>query len=109
LLETVFSAQIHMSIITVGGLLKKQKRQFMRLKSGMTLAAGKKEFLCFLTLTTKYDPSKPEKKLSRIKDQNYAFTKLKQKIERYLQKTMYVRHCKKHKLSPLKFMETKNQ
>lgn len=32
--------------------------------------------------------------------QNYAFTKLKQKIERYLQKAMYIRHCRKHELSP---------
>jgi hypothetical protein len=72
----------------------------MRLKSGMTLAVARKERLCFLTLTTKYDKNQPKKRLERIKNQNYAFTKLKQKIERYLQKAMYERYCKKHKLSP---------
>jgi hypothetical protein len=32
---------------------------------------------------------------------------LKQKIERYLQKTMYIKHCKKHKLSPYELHRTK--
>ena len=83
-----------------GRFTKKQKRHYMRLKSGMTLAVARKERLCFLTLTTRYDKTKPQKRCERMRQQNYAFTKLKQKIERYLQKTMYVRHCKKHKLSP---------
>ena len=63
----------------------------MRLKSGMTLAVARKERLSFLTLTTKYDKNQPEKRMERIKHQNYAFTKLKQKIERHLQKAMYIR------------------
>lgn len=83
-----------------GCFTKKQKRHFMRLKSGMTLAVARKERLCFLTLTTWYDKNQPENRLKRIKDQNYAFTKLKQKIERFLQKAMYIRYCKKVKLSP---------
>lgn len=83
-----------------GRFTKKQKRHYMRLKSGMTLAVARKERLCFLTLTTRYDKNQPKKRLARMKQQNYAFTKLKQKIERYLQKTMYIKHCRKHKLSP---------
>ena len=83
-----------------GCFTKKQKRHFMRLKSGMTLAVARKERLCFLTLTTQYDKTQPEKRLIRVNSLNYAFTKLKQKIERFLQKAMYIRYCKKVKLSP---------
>jgi hypothetical protein len=90
-----------------GRFTKKQKRHYMRLKSGMTLAAAKKERLCFLTLTTKYDKNQPKRRWEHIKHQNYAFTKLKQKIERYLQKAMYERHCKKHKLSSYELHGTK--
>jgi hypothetical protein len=96
--ERLFSPDTH-QYYKHGRFTRKQKRHFMRLKTGMTLAVARKERLCFLTLTTKYDKNQPQKRLERIKHQNYAFTKLKQKIERYLQKTMYVRHCKKHKLS----------
>jgi len=90
-----------------GRFTKKQKRHYMRLKSGMTLAVARKERLCFLTLTTKYNKTQPENRWDRIKQQNYAFTKLKQKIERYLQKAMYERYCKKHKLSPYELHRTK--
>jgi hypothetical protein len=62
------------------GFTKKQKRHFIHLKSGITLAVGRKERLCFMTLTTKYDKNTPANRLSRIKDLNYAFTKLKQKM-----------------------------
>jgi hypothetical protein len=79
----------------------------MCLKSGMTLGTVRKERLCFLTLTTQYDKNQPEKRLRRIRKQNYAFTKLKQKIERYLQKAVYIRHCKKHKLSPFEMHDDK--
>jgi hypothetical protein len=79
----------------------------MRLKSGMTLAVARKERLCFLTLTTKYNKNQPEKRWERIKHQNYAFTRLKQKIERYLQKIRYIRHCKKHKLLAYELHRTK--
>ena len=72
----------------------------MRLKAGMTLAVARKERLCFLTLTTKYEKNEPGKRLERVKEQTYAFTKLKQKIERFLQRAMYLRYSKKHKISP---------
>jgi hypothetical protein len=97
--DRLFSPDTH-QYYRHGRFTKKQKRHYMRLKSGMTLAVARKERLCFLTLTTRYDKSQPMKRWEKIKQQNYAFTKLKQKIERYLQKAMYVRHCKKHKLSP---------
>jgi hypothetical protein len=97
--DRLFSPDTH-QYYRPGRFTKKQKRHYMRLKSGMTLAVSRKERLCFLTLTTRYDKNQPKKRLARMKQQNYAFTKLKQKIERYLQKTMYIKHCKKHKLSP---------
>jgi len=97
--ERLFSPNTH-EYYRHGKFTKKQKRHFMRLKSGMTLAVARKERLCFLTLTTKYDKNQPKQRLKRIKYQNYAFTKLKQKTERYLQKAMYIRHCKKHKFLP---------
>ena len=67
---------------------KKQKRHFMRVRSGVDLAIAKKERLDFLTLSTQYDKEQPKKRLKRIKDLNYAFTKLKQKIEYCWQKTL---------------------
>ncbi len=104
--ERLFSLETH-QYYRHGRFTKKQKRHYMRLKSGMTLAVARKERLCFLTLTTKYDKNKPTERWKRLKKQNYAFTKLKQKIERYLQKAMYERHCKKHKLSPYELHKTK--
>jgi hypothetical protein len=97
--ERLFSPETH-EYYRHGRFTKKQKRHFMRLKAGMTLAVARKERLCFLTLTTKYEKNEPKKRLERIKEQNYAFTKLKQKIERFLQRAMYLRYCKKHKLTP---------
>jgi hypothetical protein len=97
--DRLFSPETH-QYYKHGRFTKKQKRHYMRLKSGMTLAEARKERLCFLMLTTRYDKNQPKKRLERIKHQNYAFTKLKQKIERYLQKAMYERHCRKNKLSP---------
>ena len=90
-----------------GGFTKKQKRNYMRLKSGMTLAVAKKERLCFLTLTTKYNKNLPQTRRKQLKELNNAFTKLKQKIERFLQKTMYIRYCKRHKLSPFELHKSK--
>ncbi len=72
----------------------------MRLKSGMTLGEARKERLCFMTLTTRYEKTKPESRLERAKALNYAFTKVKQQIEYYLQKCMYERYCKKNNLTP---------
>jgi hypothetical protein len=34
---------------------KKQKRAFMRLKSGFEIATAKNERICFMTLSTKYE------------------------------------------------------
>jgi hypothetical protein len=104
--DRLFSPDTH-QYYRHGRFTKKQKRHYMRLKSGMTLAVARKERLCFLTLTTRYDKNQPNKRWERIKQQNYAFTKLKQKIERYLQKAMYIRHCKKHKLTPYELHGTK--
>lgn len=101
-----------------GRFTKKQKRHYMRLKSGLTLGTYKKERLCFLTLSTKYEvvkvngiivkingksvPLNPRKRLTKMTQLNYAFTKLKQKIQRYIQKQMYERFCKKKHLQPYK-------
>ena len=104
--DRLFSPDTH-QYYRHGRFTKKQKRHYMRLKSGMTLAVARKERLCFLTLTTRYDKNQASKRWNRLKQQNYAFTKLKQKIERYLQKSMYVRHCKKHNLSPYELHGTK--
>ncbi|MCW4018465.1 MAG: hypothetical protein NWF00_07295 [Candidatus Bathyarchaeota archaeon] len=106
------------------GFTRKQKRAYMRIKSGFTLSTVKdekgrqKERVCFMTLSTQYDikkdrfgrrlvdyngrsiPVNPEARKQKIKLMNYAFTKLKQVIEYYLQKTMYERHCRKHHLEP---------
>jgi hypothetical protein len=83
-----------------GRFTKKQKRHSMRVRSGITKAIAEKERLDFLTLTTQYDKSQPEKRLTKIKNLNYAFTKLKQKIEYYWQKTLYLRFCRKRHLEP---------
>jgi hypothetical protein len=104
--DRLFSPDTH-QYFKQGRFTKKQKRHYMRLKSGMTLAVARKERLCFLTLTTQYDKNQPQERWKRLKQQNYAFTKLKQKIERYLQKAMYVRHCKKHKLTPFELHRAK--
>ena len=79
---------------------KKNKRHFMRVRSGVNLAVAKQERLDFLTLTTKYDTEKPQSKLKRIKNLNYAFTKLKQQIEYYWQKKRYLDFCRKKHLKP---------
>lgn len=83
-----------------GGYTKKQKRAYMRLRAGATLAIDRKERLQFLTLSTRYDRAAPEKRLSRLKKMNNAFTKLKQQIEWDWQKKIYIRYCKKHHLTP---------
>jgi hypothetical protein len=51
-----------------GRLTKKQKRHFMKLKSGMTLAVGGKERLCFLTLTKQSDKEELEHRLKRMQN-----------------------------------------
>ena len=77
---------------------KKQKAHFMRVRSGVDLAIARKERLDFLTLTTQYSKGKPDQRLKRVKDLNYAFTKLKQKIEYRWQKDRYLQFCKKNRL-----------
>lgn len=83
-----------------GAFTKKQKKHYMRLISGFRLAVAKKERVCFLTLSTQYDKEQPARKLKRIKDLNYAFTKLKQQIEYYVQKKMCLQFCKRNHLEP---------
>ncbi|MCW4018323.1 MAG: hypothetical protein NWF00_06555 [Candidatus Bathyarchaeota archaeon] len=96
----------------------KQKRHFMRLKSGMTLGEHKRERLCFMTLSTQYDvkrdrfgkrmvdlngrsvPERPEERKEKIKFMNYAFTKLKQQIEYYLTQQTYEKYCRKTHREP---------
>jgi len=48
-----------------GGFTPKQKRAYMPLRSGMTLAVAKKQRICFMTLSTQYDKAEPEKRLDR--------------------------------------------
>ena len=79
---------------------KKQKGHFMRVRSGVDLAIAKKERLDFLTLSTQYDKEQPEQRLKRVENLNYAFTKLKQKIEYFWQKAFYLRFCRKNHLKP---------
>lgn len=83
-----------------GRMDKRKKARYMRIKSGMRLAKGKKERLDFLTLTTQYDKSDYENRLSNIGGMNHAFDLLKKKIEYFWQKTLYLRVCKKNHLVP---------
>jgi hypothetical protein len=53
----------------------------MRVRAGVNLAITEMERIDFLTFTTQYDTEHPQKRLDRIDNLNYAFTKLKQKIE----------------------------
>jgi hypothetical protein len=86
---------------------KKQKARFMRVRSGVDVAKAKKERLDFLTLSTQYDKKQPRQRLKRIKDLNYAFTKLKQKIEYYWQKKLYCQFCQKNHLEPFEIHKRK--
>ncbi|MCW4017140.1 MAG: hypothetical protein NWF00_00415 [Candidatus Bathyarchaeota archaeon] len=103
---------------------RKQKRAFMRLKSGFLLSTRKdehgkqKERVCFMTLSTQYGikrdrfgkrmvdlngrsiPENPAQRQEKIKQMNYAFTKIKQQIEYYLHMRMYIRACKKTHRKP---------
>lgn len=79
---------------------KKNKAHFMRVRAGVNLAIAKRERLDFLTLTTQYNKSQPEKRLEKIKHLNYAWTKLKQKIEYFWQKQRYLNFCRKNHLLP---------
>ncbi|XES77818.1 MAG: hypothetical protein ACBZ72_02795 [Candidatus Bathyarchaeia archaeon] len=100
----------------------KQKRHFMRLRSGMTLGQYRGERLVFMTLSTQYDikrdrfgnkmvdsngrsiPEKPKERKEKLKLMNYAFTKLKQQIEYYLTQKMYERYCKKTHREPYVYL-----
>lgn len=104
---------------------KKQKRAYMRLKSGFDLAIAKKQRLTFLTLSTQYEvlkkdgvvikdskgksiPKYPQLRKRRIKNLNYAFTKLKYKIETKLTRLIYEKTCKRKKLSPYYKLDEKH-
>jgi hypothetical protein len=96
---------------------KKQKRAFMRLKSGFEIATGKNERICFLTLSTKYEivkrdgiivkdfrgksiPANPKKRAERLKGLNHACQKLIDNIEYYLTSKIYERTCRKQHKRP---------
>jgi hypothetical protein len=85
-----------------GKLTKRQKRMFMRLNSGLSCGIAKKERLIFMTLTTQYDLTAPEQKGRFMLGLNKAFTILKKRIERYLQRRIYIKYCKKHHYTPFK-------
>lgn len=84
-----------------GTLTRRQKRMFMRLNTGLTYGIVKKERLIFMTLTTQYDPS-PKQKGRFMHGLNDVFTILKKRIERYLQRLIYIKYCKKHHYTPYK-------
>ena len=86
---------------------KKQKGHFFRARSGIDKAKALGERLDFLTLSTQYDKDKPEKKLKRIKELNYAWTKLKQQIEYYWQNKLYWKFCRKNHLEPYEIHKRK--
>lgn len=110
--------------VTTGRLTKynrftvKQKKHYSRLNCGFGVAVAKKERLSFMTLTTQYEferdrfgqpiydrfgrkkPKYPRKYHAKINGLNYAWTKLKQRVEWYLQVRMYKRHCKKEGIEP---------
>jgi hypothetical protein len=82
------------------GYTKKNKAHYSRVRSGLLVGETKKERIDFLTLSTQYDKNKPQERLKRVPKLNYAFTKLKQKIEYYWQKTRYEKFCKKNHIEP---------
>ncbi|MGA3288898.1 MAG: hypothetical protein ABSD42_01485 [Candidatus Bathyarchaeia archaeon] len=98
---------IPFEIFNPSAFSKKQKRHLMRIKSGFSVAVAQKERVSFLTLSTQYDKTQPHKRLKRIKDLNYAFTKLKQHIEYYIQRKMYLSFCHKNHLEPFEIHSRK--
>lgn len=82
------------------GYTKKNKAHFMRIRAGVIKAISEEERLDFLTLTTQYDKEQPEKRLERIEGLNYAWTKLKQQIEYFWQRKLYLQFCRKNHLEP---------
>ncbi|MCW4024234.1 MAG: hypothetical protein NWF01_04270 [Candidatus Bathyarchaeota archaeon] len=79
-----------------GRFTKKQKRHYMRLHSGMKLASSRKERLTFMTLTTRYEKTNRKNRFAKVKMLNNAFIVLRKRIERLLQKRMYMQFCRKH-------------
>lgn len=110
-----------------GRFNKKQKRHFSRLRSGFELAFKCRERITFLTLSTQYDIIKDSlgmpildirgksiavnKKEMILKRQkiNKAFTKLKQAIERIIQRIMYCRYCHRHKIPDYRYLGKKHR
>jgi hypothetical protein len=111
----LFNLQTH-EYLRPHAFTKKQKRAFMRLKSGFEIAVAKNERIGFLTLSTKYDivkrngvivkdahgksiPANPEKRTKRLKELNHAYQKLKDNMEYCLTSKIYERTCRKqHKI-----------
>ena len=97
---------------------KKQKRHFMRLKSGFNIAQARKERVIFMTLSTQYDilkddygrrittrdgksiPKDPNARRKRMKQLNDATKLLMKNIEYEITRIMYKRNCKKMALEP---------
>ncbi|MCW4028688.1 MAG: hypothetical protein NWE92_03465 [Candidatus Bathyarchaeota archaeon] len=82
------------------GYSKKNKAHYSRVRSGLLVGETNQERIDFLTLSTQYNKDRPQDRLKRIPELNYAFTKLKQKIEYYWQKMRYEKFCKKNHLEP---------
>jgi hypothetical protein len=82
------------------GYTKKNKAHYSRVRSGILKGEVDKERIDFLTLSTKYDKDRPQDRLKKLPELNYAFTKLKQKIEYFWQKKRYLKFCSKNKLVP---------
>jgi hypothetical protein len=70
------------------GYTKKKKAHYSRVRSGLLVGEANKERVDFLMLSTQYDKNRPQERLKRVPELNYAFTKLKQQIEYYWQKSV---------------------
>jgi len=86
---------------------KKNKAHYSRVRSGLIVGETNQERIDFLTLSTQYDKNSPKDRLKRVPELNYAFTKLKQKIEYYWQKKRYEQFCKKNRLQPYELHKRK--
>jgi hypothetical protein len=89
------------------GYSKKNKAHYSRVRSGLLVGETNQERIDFLTLSTQYDKDSPQDRLKRVPELNYAFTKLKQKIEYYWQNKRYAQFCKKNHLQPYEIHKRK--
>jgi hypothetical protein len=82
------------------GYTKKNKAHYSRVRSGLLRGEVEKERIDFLTLSTQYDKERPDDRLKKLPELNYAFTKLKQKIEYFWQKKRYEKFYRAKRLQP---------